>query len=147
MKQVFVFLLTMIFLGSTTAMSYASDWDKAGKALTIIEGLRLVTGGRVDVVGNIGEVATGRTYTNRDTYNRSQFDYYHPRPYRPRQQIVKHYYCEQERVWVPEFRWIKKHVPEHEEIHPQYGSIIIEEHYIRVKQEHGGRWVYQDNCR
>lgn len=146
MKNIIVFLLTMTFLGSSAAVGHASQWDKAGKALTIIEGLRLVTGGRVDVIGNIGEVATGRTYTNQRTEHRPEVDYYQRRPHKPYQKIVKHYYCEQQRVWVPEYRWIKKHVPEHEEIHPQYGSIIVEEHYFRVQQEHGGHWVYQDNC-
>ncbi|MCA9393726.1 MAG: hypothetical protein H6756_00370 [Candidatus Omnitrophica bacterium] len=150
MKRLITILITATFLGSTASVSHASEWDKAGKALTIIEGLRLVSGGQIDVVGGFGEAVTGHKYTNRTTSG-----YYQPEPvsyrpatrHRPYQQVVKHYHCDQQRVWVPEFRWIKKHVPEHEETHPKYGTVIVESHYIRVKEELGGHWEYHDNCR
>lgn len=147
MKTFLTCLLTATLLGSTAGVVHASEWDKAGKALTIIEGLRLVTGGQVDVVGGFGEAVTGHKYTNR-TSDRGYFDP-SPRQYtrhKPYQQIVKHYYCEQERFWVPEYRWITKRVPEHEELHPEFGSVMVEAHNIRIKQEHGGHWEYRDNC-
>lgn len=146
MKKLLTLLLSVTLIGSTPAISYASDWDKAGKALTIIEGLRLVSGGKIDVVGGFGEAVTGHKYTNRDSVS-----YYEPKPrhhrrHRPYQKVVKHYHCSHERIWVPEFRWIKKHIPEHEEIHPEYGTIVVEEHYIRIKEEHGGHWEYREAC-
>lgn len=147
MKRIIILLLAVSFGGSMVTTSYASDWDKAGKALTVIEGLRLFSGGSIDVIGGFGEAVTGRKYTNRDSYV-----YYEParrqiRRHRPHKKIVKHYYCTQERIWIPEYRWIKRHVPQHEEIHPEYGSVIVDEHYIRIKEEHGGHWEYQENCR
>ncbi len=146
MKNWLILLVAVVLAGSSATVSYASDWDKAGKALTIIEGLRLVSGGQIDVVGGFGEAVTGHKYTNRNSRG-----YYDPAPrhyrrHRPYQQVVKHYHCTQERIWVPEFRWIKKHIPEHEEIHPEYGPIIVDAHYIRIKQEHGGHWEYRDKC-
>lgn len=149
MRIILTTILTAAFLGSTAAVSHASDWDKAGKALTIIEGLRLVSGGQIDVIGGFGEAVTGHKYTNRYSagYYEPKKVSYHPRRHRPHQQIVKHYHCSQERVWVPQFRWVKKHVPEHEDIHPEYGPVIVEAHYVKFKEEHGGHWEYHDNCR
>jgi len=151
MKKILILLFTVAFLGGSAAVSFASDWDKAGKALTIISGLRLISGGRIDVVGKIGEVATGKTYTNKN-YGYYPKGYYgghgrykrHHRPYH--QKVVKHYRCTKEKYWIPEYRWIKKHVPEHEEYDSEYGTVIIEEHYIRIKEEHGGYWEYKDSC-
>ncbi|MBU3912091.1 MAG: hypothetical protein KKD90_05845 [Candidatus Omnitrophica bacterium] len=51
-----VTIVSMIVVGTligTSASSYASDWDKAGKALAAIKGVRIITGGNVDLIGNI----------------------------------------------------------------------------------------------
>ena len=148
MKKLLIVLWTGAFLASSVSLAFASDWDKAGKALTIIEGLRLFTGGRIDVVGKIGEVATGRTYTNKDgRYG----NYTHRRSYgkrhKPYHRLVKRTHCTEEKAWVPEYQWIQKHVPEHTEYHEKYGEVLVEEHYIQVKEEIGGYWDYRETCR
>ena len=50
-------LLIALCIGTVTLAAalpaYASDWDKAGKVLTAIEGIRILTGGNVDIIGTI----------------------------------------------------------------------------------------------
>ena len=112
------FVGMFIFLGILNV--YASDWDKAGKVLTGIEGLRLITAGRMDLIGNLFGL-------NHTKVNSTTVCCYRP-SYR--------------RVWVPNYVWKKKYVPRHTEYDPRYGKIIVEGHYIRYKVERGGHWEW-----
>jgi len=116
MKRIIVgIVIAGTVLGSVTS-GYASDWDKAGKALAIIEGARILTGGNLDIIGNITGIGRDGLFS---PYRRSR---------RP------------SRIWVPHYIWRKKLVPEHEEYHQEYGTIVVEEHYIRYRAESGGHW-------
>ena len=103
---------------------YASDWDKAGKAFAIIEGVRVLTRGSVDIIGTITGINQNPKYA---------------RNYR-------HQYCQPKKIWVPHMVWERKYVPEHREYSPQYGEIIVEGHYIRYQVERGGHWASKYSC-
>jgi len=124
-KRLAVFLLTGAFLATFTISALASDWDVAGKVLTGVEGVRIITGGRIDPIGKIIDLVQG---------NRSQ-----------RRAPEKHYVrvreksCE--RIWVPHYVWKKKYIPEHTEYSEKYGKIIVEGHYIKYRVENAGHWV------
>jgi len=124
MKKILVFLMVLTVSLGMSITSYASDWDKAGKALTIIEGLRVFTGGNVDVIGSLTGINKNKQYASYHSNNR-----YHSNSY-------KH----QEKVWVPHFVWKKKYIPEHKEYSKEHGEIIVEGHYIKYKVETGGHW-------
>jgi hypothetical protein len=46
-------ILGLLFLTTPISKAFASDWDTVGKALTGITGLRIISGGNIDIVGNI----------------------------------------------------------------------------------------------
>ncbi|MBN2121314.1 MAG: hypothetical protein JW734_09720 [Candidatus Omnitrophica bacterium] len=125
MKKVVLSLIAAVLLVGFNASGQASDWDKAGKALTIIEGLRLVTGGKVDFIGSLAGLNRGQAQTRQVTYKK------YPQGYR-------------EKVWVPYYVWNTKYIPEHEEYSHEYGTIIVEGHYIRYRVERGGRWEWKE---
>ena len=126
--------------------SFASDWDKAGKAFAIIEGVRVLTGGAVDVIGTITGINRPReqVYTREVVYakgdgHRGRFD----RDDRPRGHAYghdKHFRQCERRVWVPHYVWIEKYVPEHTEYRPGYGNVVVEGHYEKCQVEEGGHW-------
>jgi len=118
-------LLAIILSIGLATTSLASDWDVAGKVLTGIEGLRILTGGKVDIIGNIAGIRD-KQYVEHKGHPRG--DYRH------------HKDCQ--RVWVPKFVWKKKWIPTHNEYDPKFGKIIVEGHYIRYKVECGGYWNY-----
>ena len=121
MKRLVAGFLVLVALVSMTVPAYSSDWDKAGKALTIIEGLRLITGGRVDFIGTLSGL-------NQPKAQERYVTHYHSR--KPKY----------EKVWIPHYVWKSKYIPEHEEYSQEYGAIIVEGHYIRYRVEQGGRW-------
>lgn len=138
MKRV---IASIIIAGTVLAMatpSYASDWDKAGKALAIVEGARILTGGNLDLIGNLTGI-NGRSSWN----SPSRGQYREPRPayakahHRSYAKAPRHY---PERAWVPHYVWKKKYVPEHEEYYQDYGTVIVEGHYIKYRIEKGGHW-------
>jgi len=141
MKNLVVMILVAagLVLG-TCVQSFASDWDKAGKALAIIEGVRIVTGGAVDVIGNVAGInkprkqAREREYARRDEHPR----YYTYEPSCP----VSPYRW----VWVPHIVWKEKYVPSHTEYRPGYAEVLVDGHYEKYKVEQGGHWekVYCD---
>jgi len=116
-------MATMGVIGLSTK-SYASDWDKAGKILTGIEGVRVLTGGRFDLIGNMFGI-------NRS--NRAE-------PARHKHQPQKRHYCTH-RVWVPHYVWKRKYIPQHREYDDKHGEVIVEGHYIRYQVEQGGKWI------
>ena len=143
-------LVLMIFTAAALVMgiqsvSLASDWDKAGKVLAATEILRVITGGRADVVGTVTGVNKPRHpepsrvqpwdhgRNNRRGHERTVFVYnYPPQPDR----------CEQ--IWVPHYVWQEKYVPEHYE---RRGGreIFVGSHYERFQVEQGGHW--ESECR
>jgi hypothetical protein len=133
MKKVITTLVVIGLTVSLSAPSYASDWDKAGKALAIIEGARILTGGNVDIIGNI-------TGINRNRGNQGFLGGYNQ--CRPQRSYSRTYASAPQRVWVPHYVWRKKYIPEHEEYSPEYGTIIVEGHYIKYQAEDGGHWEY-----
>ena len=123
MKKVIISLVVIGALIGPSAQSYASDWDKAGKALAVIEGVRIITGGNVDLIGNITGISKNNSRSStRSNNNRS---------------YAKNYssHTRRARTWVPHYVWEKQYVPEHEEYSEGYGNIIVEGHYIRYQVE------------
>ncbi|MBN2483928.1 MAG: hypothetical protein JXD21_06995 [Candidatus Omnitrophica bacterium] len=118
-----VFTLALVF------PVYASDWDKAGKILTVVEGMRILTGGKVDIVGNITGINKPYSYA---PARPSRARYVHSRPARP------------EKVWVPHYVWRNEYVPAHREYQPGYGSVVVEGHYVQYQVEQGGHWEWRD---
>ena len=116
------FLLTGVLLIGLAAPAFASDWDVAGKVLTGVEGVRIVTGGKIDPIGAmIGFMRDPQPdQQNRYAYARKE----HSR-----------------RVWVPHYVWKKEYIPEHREYSERYGRFIVEGHFIRYRVENGGHWV------
>jgi hypothetical protein len=111
---------------------FASDWDKAGKALAIIEGVRVVTGGKVDIIGTITGINRPRQEARE--YDRRQYagnNGWH----RGNDKYERY-----ERVWVPHYVWKEIYVPRHTEHRPGYGEVIVEAHYERYQVEEGGHW-------
>ncbi len=148
MRKINVFILTIFFIGAGTVSSYASDWDKAGKILTAIEGIRILTGDRVDVVGAmIGGVQgrhsdIGYRKSRKRNHHKHSAKCSHRRYHRNKR---KYRDCI-EKVWVPHYEWNKKHIPEHEEYDDQLGTVYVEEHYIKYKVQNGGHWETVDRC-
>ncbi|MFH1857875.1 MAG: hypothetical protein ABH845_03100 [Candidatus Omnitrophota bacterium] len=126
-----VFPVLAFVVGSVVCFgtpSEASDWDKAGKALAVMEGVRIITGGNVDLIGNVTGINRPRGYGQ-------------PQGYRHQEVRPGH---RSDCVWVPRLVWVKKYVPRHEEYSEKYGTIIIEAHYIKYQVERGGQWVSGD---
>ena len=123
-------IVGIIFLGLLAGVNiqqgYASDWDKAGKVLTIIEGARILTGGKVDIIGTLTgtkqDVASGRY----EGYHRGD-------------QVRGPRYSR--RVWIPHLVCKREYIPQHEEYSERYGRIIVEGHYITYQVEDGGHWA------
>ena len=132
MKNVMAGLVALAVVATFAAPSYAKDkeWANAGKVLAIIEGARILTGGNMDLIGNV-------TGINRSSWNQRGHEN-HRRDYA--RSYSSHEACVPTRVWVPNYIWERKNVPEHEEYIVGYGTIIVEAHYIRYRVESGGRW-------
>jgi len=128
MKGILLILLIPGLILGRSMPSYASDWDKAGKALTIIEGVRILTGGKVDIVGALTGINEPDTYV---------YQTRHPRWHKQKYKVYS------KRVWVPHLVWKKKYIPKHQEYDERYGKIIVEGHYIRYQVENGGRWAWK----
>lgn len=134
-------LITGSLVIGVSTQGFASDWDKAGKALTIIEGVRIFTGGKVDIIGTI-------TGINRPRQEVREYSYFRDSD---RQRDVGRRrghgsYERYERVWVPHYVWKEKYVPKHAEYRPGYGEVVVEGHYERYRVEEGGHWEIRDNC-
>jgi hypothetical protein len=135
-------IITLVAAGlvlGISAQSFANDWGNAGKALAIIEGVRVVTGGAVDVIGNIAGINKPRQEA-REHRQAKEVTYivkegpprYYPGEYR--------YYAQPQMVWVPNIVWRQSYVPEHTEYRPGYGEVIVRGHYESCQVEEGGHW-------
>jgi hypothetical protein len=127
-------LLVVVLVMAATEKSFASDWDKAGKAFAITEGLRVVTGGRFDIIGAI----TGINRPHDRVVEREYVRVYEPAPYYGRRE--RHYRGYHKKIWVPHMVWREEYVPEHIEYKPGWGNIVVSAHYERRLVEEGGHW-------
>jgi hypothetical protein len=155
MKKIFIVtLVALAMLMGIKARSFASDWDKAGKVLTVIEGVRVVTGGRVDIIGTMTGINKSREYARRDEgpreYGRAgKYEYPRYYGYQRRYQRSHEYprsFGYAKRVWVPCLVWKEEFVPKHIENRPGYGPIEVEGHFVRYQVEEGGHWEIVDEC-
>ncbi|MCF7908260.1 MAG: hypothetical protein K9L86_05275 [Candidatus Omnitrophica bacterium] len=112
-----------------TVKVFASDWDVAGKVLTGIAGLRVITGGKVDLIGGITGINKNRYVSSKKYRNQSK----------------NHEYCQQE--WVPYYSWEREWIPTHSEYSKKKGEIIVEGHYIKYKVTNNGHWQTNHRCR
>ncbi len=132
-KKISVILVAALSLAGVvgfTTPSFASDWDKAGKILTGLEGVRILTGGRFDLIGNMFKI-------NKEFEPEWQTRVVHRHKNKNK---VKQHYCTH-RTWVPHYVWKKKYVPRHTEYDDRYGEVIVEGHYIKYQVEQGGKWI------
>lgn len=132
MKKIIAVLIVAGVLAGAGGYAYASDWDKAGKALTIIEGIRILTRGSVDVIGTVTGI------NNREPRYAGHRDEHRYRSRGPEAE-----YCPR-RVWVPHYVWVKRYVPERVEYSRRYGRVIVPGHYVEYQVEEGGHWEYRD---
>ncbi len=128
MKKIAIAAAMLVLLGFA-GVSHASDWDLVGKVLTGIEGARILTGGKVDVIGGVMDI-TGIGDGSREKIVREE------------KIIVVERQAPRSRVWVPEYRWEDVWVPGHTVRDPRYGNVYIEGHYVQYKVECGGHWEY-----
>ncbi|MFH1655665.1 MAG: hypothetical protein ABH954_03540 [Candidatus Omnitrophota bacterium] len=126
-KIIAVVLIVGLVSGGIAIPVYASDWDKAGKVFAIIEGVRVLTGGNVDVIGTITGINRPKTTYVHHTGGRSHYA-----------RAKKHHHSDD--CWVSHYIWKKKYISEHREYDERYGEIIVEGHYIEYKVQDGGRW-------
>lgn len=129
MKRIIQAVLVFVFAFGLAAPAFASDWDVAGKVLTGIEGLRILTAGKIDIIGNVAGINRAEREVIHETGHRT---YAHRKNCR--------------RKWIPHYVWEKKWVPEHSEYSPEFGEIIVEGHYVKYKAQRGGHWDYDCSC-
>lgn len=141
MKKFMIALLVAAISFTASQPAFASDWDKAGKALAIIEGLRIVTGGNVDLVGGltgINKQSYGYSHQRRKNHYRNDKHKHYSRRNHYREHTRS--YCS-EKVWVPRVTWEKKFIPQHEVYDEDLGhKVIVEAHYVKYKTNDGGYW-------
>ncbi len=124
-KIITVFMIGLISLAGVVIFltpGYASDWDTAGKIFAGIEGMRVLSGGNIDIIGSMTGINRHKGHSH------TSYAKCHP-------------HCSH-RVWVPKMVWKKKYVPQHKEYSEKYGEIIVESHYIKYQVERGGKWIY-----
>jgi hypothetical protein len=127
-RTVMSLLLTGVMM-SVVVPVYAGDWDVFGKVMAGVEGLRVLSNGKVDIIGSVTGVDKKK---HKEKRKRSSHDNS----------------C---RVRIPEKKaWKRIYIPEHEEYSEEYGRIIVEGHYIRCKagqkgpKKHRRRQSYRD---
>jgi hypothetical protein len=126
MKSMAIALAAAALL-SFSATSFASSWDMVGKVLTGIEGARILTGGKFDVIGSVMDVANIRQDRDVAVYEKRVYVVEQPAP------------CK--KVWVPQYTYREEWVPAHWERDGRRGKVFIEGHYVTYKVENGGYWV------
>lgn len=127
MKGLLSLLMSLVLLAAFHSYAYASDWDVAGKILTGIIGVRLLSAGKVDIIGTM-------TGIGRDESREIVYKKYHN--YGPGSHNGSR------RTWVADYVWKKKWIPKHTEYDKKLGTVIIPGHYVMYKVQTGGRWEY-----
>lgn len=137
MKKMLVGILAAAVILAFVSTSYAKDkeWATAGKVLAVIEGARILTGGSLDIFGNVAGINNG---SGGGLFNRARSDRYYERGHARNNCFPQTYTRSQ--VWVPNYVWERKYLPEHEEYVEGYGNVIVEGCYIRYQVEQGGHW-------
>lgn len=135
-KIITIVLLAGLISGSIVVPTYASDWDKAGKVFAIIEGVRVITGGKVDVIGTITGINRPRERDDHREYASYSHDCGNHYGQRKR-------HCCKYKVWVPHYVWVEEYVPAHTE-YEDGEKIFVEGHYIKYQVEEGGHWEYRE---
>ena len=125
--------------------TYASDWDKAGKVLVVTEGLRIITGGAVDILGTVtGTKQRSEARNDRQGRDDRDCDYGrrddHGSRYARRFEHV-------ERVWVPHYVIRERWIPAHGEYRPGYGQVWVSGYYEKYEVQEGGHWEEMRICR
>jgi hypothetical protein len=128
MKNIAIVAAVFVMLGFA-GVSGASDWDLVGKVLTGIEGARIITGGKIDVIGSVMDIGRGGP--------RGQ-----NRVIREKQVIVVEKPVSRDRIWVPEYRMEEVWVPVQTVHDRKCGNVYIGGHYVQYKVEDGGHWEY-----
>lgn len=144
-KLVITVIITAGLVMGVSARSFASDWDKAGKVLAVFEGLRVLTGGRADIIGTITGINSPRQQAKECDRDRA----YAKRDKHPQYYAQRHCHtirCER-RVWVPHMVWEEKYVLRHTEYRPGLGEVVVEGHYERYLVEQGGHWEITYDCK
>jgi len=134
-------LIAGSLVAGTSVYSFASDWDKAGKALAIIEGIRIVTGGKADIIGTITGINRPGQEVRESRYSREPDQQRYADNYHGRFKYERN-----ERVWVPHYVWEERYIPRHTEYRPGYGEVVIEAHHERYQVEEGGHWEIKGDC-
>ena len=136
MKNLIVIIMVVTIMIGTTSLSYSGDeeWATAGKVLAIIEGARVITGGNLDLIGNVTGISSNGGWFSSGNSSSSR--------YKSNKRYARNYAYSSKQVWVPRYIWQKKYIPEHEEYSKQYGTILVEGHYIKYKVEDSGHWEY-----
>lgn len=125
MRRLISLLAGAVLLIGCNSFVYASDWDIVGKVLTGIEGVRILTAGKVDIIAGvtgIGEQGRAGPYNKDSRYAASRYRAYPGR------------------IRAPRYTWKKKWIPRHRAYDEKLGQIIVEGHYVRYKVEAGGYW-------
>jgi hypothetical protein len=130
MRKMAILLAAAGFMAITSTVSYASDWESAGKALTAIEGVRVLTGGRVDLIGNLAVINRGQEMY---AYGRQGYD-----------PGSRHY--QRRRIWVPNYVLERRYVPARIEYKGRH-RVILPGHYVTYRVERGGHWEYAGDYR
>ena len=115
-QRIALITLTIAVIATSSVTADANDWGTVGKVLTGVTGLRLITGGNVDIIGNLTGINSDRAHT----YGRRNTRYYtHSRRCHYMSQPIVVY----EKEWVPGYT-----------IHDRYrGTTFIEGYYITRK--------------
>lgn len=131
-KKIGILIIGSFFMCVSVA-GHASDWDTAGKILTGVEGLRVLTGGRVDLIGSM----TGINKSGGGYYTRQNRRWNGP------QNINVHHCTDACKRWVPQYvskrRWVPMRVYYD---HYSRRQITVPAHYETYQVERGGYWVY-----
>jgi len=133
MKKIAIVAAMLALLGFA-GMSHASDWDLVGKVLTGVEGARILTGGRVDIIGSVMDISgIGCGRQDGGIMRRGKT-------------IVVEKPVPCNRIWVPEYRYKDVWVPGHYVRDPRHGRIYIKGHCVQRRTECGGHWEYVSGC-
>jgi hypothetical protein len=149
MKKLLV--VTLVTAGLIAGMglntkTYASDWDKAGKVLVVTEGLRIITGGAVDILGTVTGTKQRVEARTRAQDRDERYCGYGPRDDRDGPRYARRF-DSVERVWVPHYVIRERYIPAHGEYRPGYGQVWVSGYYEQYEVQEGGHWEEMRVCR
>ena len=137
MKRTASMIAAAMLVIGISETSYAGDqeWSDAGKVLAVMEGLRVITGGSVDIIGGVTGVNrdSGSEVRQRSVQRNGSRQYARSRYER----------CSRpQKIWVPHYETRREYVPRHQEYRPGKGTVVVDGHYVEYQVEHGGHWEY-----